>query len=305
MSMTNPTIWVALVAALASTSACATPPHCEELARCGGDFLVGAKDLGAGQDAVEWVATAPDACVDQVPTPPNPSQLLLIPPRPAGVRAVEPATVDWCNGLVLGADGTIRAYDDGWEQVLEQFGGWFPSIPLYSAQLEFQRNFQYSLTTVQYVAQHIELSSTCLVGQGVRLSCDDIRVQLPGFLERKFNMIAGLSADVYDDSCSATESGGCSCDYSVALTSTTAGPWATGNGQISFFDFDAAPPAAADYCMSGAELSLSGAKGADLFNRASLKTLKLAPPTCSDGVQSKSLGEEGVDCGGSCPDACD
>jgi hypothetical protein len=284
-------------------AACTTAPQCEELSKCGGDFLMGAKDL-EGVDAIEWVATAPGACVDQVPTPPNPGSLLLIPPRPAGVRAVEPTTVDWCNGLVLASDGAIRAYDDGWEQVLKQFGGWFPSVPLYTAQLEIQRGYQYSISTTQLVTQHAELSGTCLVGQGVKLTCGDLNAQLATFIENKFNAIAGLKADVYDNTCADGPDAGCSCDYNVSLTSTTAGPWGSETGQIAFFDFNAAPPARADYCVSGAGLSLSGEKGGDLFNRGSLKTLKLAAPTCSDGVQSKSLGETGIDCGGSCPNAC-
>lgn len=264
-----------LVAAV--LSGCTTTPHCEELSKCGGDFLAGAESAGEGVEATKWVAAAPDACVDQVPTPPNPASLLLIPPRPAGVRAVEPATADWCNGLVFGADGAIRAYDDGWEQVLKQYGGWFPSVPLYTAELEVQRGFQYSLTTTQLVTQHAELTNTCLVGQGVRLSCEDLEGQLPAFVEKTFNAISGLQADVYGERCADTSDGGCSCDYNVSLTSTTAGPWAAEQGQIAFFDFNAAPPARADYCVSAAGLSLSGSNGADLFNRGSLKTLKLAP----------------------------
>lgn len=292
------------VLAVAAAPGCTTSPQCEELPKCGGDFLVGAKDLGSGAEATEWVATAPGACVDQVPTPPSPASLLRIPPRPAGIRAVEPATADWCNGLVLGADGAIRAYDDGWEQVLKQFSGWFPSVPLYTAQLTLERHYQYSLVTTQLVTQHADLSTTCLVGQGVRLSCADLNAQLATFVEDRLNKITGLRAEVYDNRCAETSESGCACDYNVSLTSTTAGPWAAERGQISFFDFNAAPPARADYCVGAASLSLSGSQGADLFNRGSLKTLALLPPSCSDGVQSKSLAEEGVDCGGSCPSPC-
>jgi hypothetical protein len=97
----------------------------------------------------------------------------------------------------------------------------------------------------------------------------------------------------------------CSCDYNVSLTTTSGGPWAADNaGHLSFFDAQAAPPVRADYCASESSLQLSGSKATDLFNRNSLKTLMLKPPSCSDGVQSKTLGETGIDCGGSqCP-AC-
>jgi hypothetical protein len=92
----------------------------------------------------------------------------------------------------------------------------------------------------------------------------------------------------------------------VALTTTTVGPWASpnGSGRISFFDATAAPPAEADYCLSGDQLALSGTKQLDLFNRNSLKTLTLRAPSCTDRVQSKTLGEEGIDCGGQCPNPC-
>lgn len=284
---------------------CATKETCEPLTKCGGDFLAGAKAIGK-VTATEWVAAAPDACVDNVPTPPNPASLTLIPPRPAGIRAVEPSTVDWCNGLVLAGDGTIKDYDDGWFETLKQYAGWFPSVPLYEATLTMQQGFQYELTTRQLVTQHADLSPTCLVAQGVKLSCDQVGSQLQSFLEKKFNMVSGLRARVYTTGnapvCQQTTEDGCSCDYNVALSATTAGPWTSNAGEISFFDFTAAPPAQADYCVSAAGFSLSGTKGADLFNRGSLKTLQFKPQSCGDSVQSKS--EEGIDCGGSCPTAC-
>ncbi len=245
-----------------SLGGCTTPPYCDALGKCGGDFTVSASDLGSGAPSTEWVSTTVDACIDQVPNPPEPPSLALIPPRPAGTRAVEPSTIDWCAGLVLGADGTITGFDDGWYETLKKFNGWFPSVPLFTAQLELVKNNQYSLTTTQLVSQHIDFPATCLVAQGVVLTCDDIAAgQAPG-------------------------------------------PWAADNeGHLSFFDATAAPPVRADYCANAGSLELTGRKATDLFNRNALKTLTLRPPTCSDGVQSKTLGETGIDCGGQCP-AC-
>src|SRR5258706_6992206 len=99
---------------------CTTPVHCESLGKCGGDFLNKKSDLGSGDLSQEWASTSLDACTDNVPNPPDPPQLALIPPRPAGVRAVEPSTVDWCSGLALTADGNIKYFDDGWYETLKK-----------------------------------------------------------------------------------------------------------------------------------------------------------------------------------------
>lgn len=312
-----------LLLSASALSGCSTPVHCESLGKCGGDFLASKSDLKAGDLSQEWVASSTDACTDNVPNPPDPPQLALIPPRPAGVRAVEPSTVDWCAGLALTADGNIKAFDDGWYETLKKYNGWFPSVPMYTAQLEFVQNNQYTLKTVQLAKQHFELPNTCLVAQGVLLDadpakeCQGIGDKLTAFVVKRLEALKFLQATVYTSKnpadgsdlpvCLATAGAeySCICDYNVAITTTTAGPWASDNkGKISFYDATAAPPADADYCMSGGELQLSGTKQLDLFNRNSMKTLTLRAPSCTDGVQSKTLAEEGIDCGGQCPNPC-
>ncbi|HVY27549.1 MAG TPA: hypothetical protein VHB79_13415 [Polyangiaceae bacterium] len=310
----------ALLGAVA-LSGCTTPPHCDALGKCGGDFLAEAKDLGGGVASQEWVATVPDACVENVPTPPDPPSLALLPPRPAGVRPVEPSTTDWCGGLVLSSDGQggykVAAFDDGWVEALKRYNGWFPSIPLWTAQLEVGQGNLYTLQTTQLISQDIELSQNCVAAQGVRLSCGDLSTLLYTAVNEKLNgksagnskgtpLIPGLSAVVYDSagkpavSCSDDGQGGCSCKYNLSITTTNSGPWASSNGNISFFDSLAAPVSQTDYCVKGDSLQLSGSKDTDLFNRGALKTITFHKPSCSDGVQSKTLGETGVDCGGDC-----
>jgi hypothetical protein len=308
--------WVLLAVALGG---CTTPSYCDALGKCGGDFTVGAQDLGSGAASTEWVATAVDACIDQVPNPPDPPSLALLPPRPAGVRPVEPSTTDWCAGLVLSSDGQgsfkIASFDDGWVETIKRFNGWFPSIPLYTGQLEIVKNNQYTLTTTQLASQKVDLAANCLVAQGISLACGDVASLLGAFVSDKLNgkatgtgkgtpIIPGLSAVVYDNVCTAVSDAGCSCKYNVSITTTSSGPWANENGTLTFFDSLAAAPSQTDYCAKGGTLELSGTKETDLFNRNSLKTLKLKAPTCSDRVQSKTLGETGVDCGGPTCSAC-
>lgn len=308
----------------AAVGGCSTPLHCDALGKCGGDFLAQAKDLGSGAESQEWVATTKDACVDNVPTPADPPTLALLPPRPAGVRPVEPSTTDWCAGLVLSSDGQggykVAAFDDGWVEALKKYNGWFPSIPLWTAQLEVTRGNQYQLQTTQLVSQQMELSANCLVAQGIRLSCGDLATLLYTSVDEKLNgkaagngkgtpLVPGLSASVYaidggpDDPgviCTDAPELGCSCHYNLSLTTTTSGPWASDKGTVSFFDSSAAPASLTDYCVSGESFQLTGSKDTDLFNRGALKTLKLQKPSCTDHVQSKTLGETGIDCGGDC-----
>jgi hypothetical protein len=133
--------------------------------------------------------------------------------------------------------------------------------------------------------------------------CSDLTTPLKSFVETHLSGIKNLTATVYNNHCIAAADG-CSCDYDVQLVTKSSGPWAAAGSVISFYDDTAQPPAPADFCASGSTLSLTGSQSGDLFNRTSLKTLALHPPSCDDRVQSKSLGETGIDCGGSCPKAC-
>jgi hypothetical protein len=266
------------VAALALLGGCSTPPHCEELSKCGGDYLEGETDRGEGVLSTKWTAGMPDACIDQVPATPEPPSLAYIPPRPAGIRAVEPSTIDWCAGLVINNMGQITAFDDGWYEALVKYDGWFPGIPLYQGELTLFRNNQYEVKLTQLVSQHIELTQTCLIAQGTNISedtCDAITAQLATFVPKRLESIDGLEAQVYDARCVKDTQEGCICDYNMSLTSGARGPYAAGNdGRINFFDEDAAPPGRADYCAGGGTLQLTGSTGTDLFNRSGLKTLQ-------------------------------
>ena len=275
-----------------SLAGCTTPPFCEALNKCGGDFTAGAKDHGGPAPSTKWTAIQGDGCVDQVPNPPSPPSAALVPPRPAGVRAIEPSTLDWCAGLIISGDGTVQ-FDDGWFETLKKYNGWFPSVPLYSAELELMTNNQYAVSTTQLASQHYELTPQCLVAQGVTLQCSALGTALKTSVEATLGSVDALKTPAGSDKkafvytipegaplCSATTDGGCVCDYNVSLTTHTTGPMSFGTvtpGEINFFDAQAAPPVATDYCVSASGLTLSGAKEADLFNRASLKTLKLRP----------------------------
>jgi hypothetical protein len=277
---------------LTALAGCTTEPYCEEYTKCGGDFTAGKQVVGEDTAAsVKWIAGPTDACIDQVPNPPEPPSLAYIPPRPAGIRAVEPATIDWCAGLVINNMGDVTAFDDGWYETLIRYDGWFPSVPLYAADLTIHDNYQYSVAITQLVSQHTELTQTCLIAQGIVMPCGEIGNRLEAFVSKRLSGVTGLTATVYrndvngdgtadeqDAICLDDNKGGCTCDYNVSLVSGQQGPWADDEGRLAFFDSDAAPPARADYCVTGNSLQLTGARGTDLFNRHSLKTLELYHP---------------------------
>jgi hypothetical protein len=306
--------------ALASLSAgCTSAEFCEPLKKCGGDFLAAGKGDWGGDGVVraEWVVAAPaspstaasNSCVDQVQNPTQPPSLAKIPARPAGVRAVEPTTLNWCADLRFSADGNISVFDDGWYETLIRYRGWFPGIPLYTARLTIDEGGQqhYEMQTTQLVAQHYELPKTCMYAQGVAVACGDFAKGLDAYVTDRLMGLSkvGVAAEIYGTTCKDQAGGdGCVCDYNLALTATTTGPYAVDYkklpGEIAFFDSAASPPSGTEYCAQGSRLELTGHNGADLFNRTALKTLQFGPATCDDGVQSKSLGETGIDCGGSC-----
>jgi hypothetical protein len=262
--------------ALGALAGCSTELHCEELGKCGGNFLNGATDHGEGETSTKWTVDGTGACIDEVPPVPEPPSLAYIPPRPSGVRAVEPSTIDWCGGLVINNMGEVTAFDDGWYEALVKYDGWFPSIPLYKGELTMFSNNQYEVKLTQNVWQHAELTQTCLVAQGVKLTCEALNEQLAAFVSKRLGSIDGLEAEVYGNQCVADTGGGCMCDYYVSLTSGGIGPWSDNkDGRINFFDADAAPPGRADYCVTGGTLELTGSKGTDLFNRNGLKSLTL------------------------------
>jgi hypothetical protein len=64
-------------------------------------------------------------------------------------------------------------------------------------------------------------------------------------------------------------------------------------------------PAKITFCNKGGTLEMTGADGAYLYNNRGLRTMnlkKVEVPVCANSMQD--AGEEGVDCGGTCPTPC-
>ncbi len=284
----KPYFWVAALSpVIVLACGCQTPPYCDPLAQCGGDFMAGATDIWKNDGIVdsEWIVTGPDSCMDQLQPPPNPVSLVQQPPRLAGERPIERGTADWCSNLAIRQDGTIR-----------QYLGWYPPIPIRDGSLTFSADHTYSMQFVHFAPQHAEFSATCLTEQGVPINC-------PAF-GRNLKEFVAVEANIYNVLCYDNPAGGCLCDYDLSFFGGPNGRWTANGSTITFFDDLFGPPSLADYCLKGDTLEMTGQNGTRLFNQFALRTLRFRRPTCEDGALSKTKHELGVDCGGDCPATC-
>ena len=284
--------------AVVGVTGCKNAPFCVPLGACGGDLLAGQTDK-IGMDGLvdrEWSVTKATACEDQLETPPTPLALVRQPPAPANVRPPDNVTADWCSNIAFNPDGSIS-----------QFFVYAPPIPLKVGNLAisadpdstYRGTYEMQITFEQPFS--IAISESCLTTQGFRISCPVLGRQLGAKL--------AAEANIYEVRCYDPPGGegGCQCDYDLTFIGGPKGRWYTGQNSttINFFDVMLTPPVTADYCLGASgTLDLTGHDGAALFNEKSMRTLSFQPPSCHDGVQSPTLGETGIDCGGSCGNTC-
>jgi hypothetical protein len=291
---------------------CKTEPFCKPLGTCGGNFIVDSdKDFrkNDGLKDHEWTIHGQihgeltgSFCQDQLQVPPTPLSLLRQPPVQATDRPPDKVTADWCYNLVLKGSGEVN-----------RFIVWAPPIPLKVGQLVMSEDYDgardrgtYSMQITYAQTRSLEFSETCLTAQGIRPTCPELGRHLGQFLAAEANI---YSVRCYDP---GGNQGGCNCLYELTFIGGPNGRWFAGDvpGQVTFFDDLFNPPVKTDYCVSGdtasgqTVLELTGHDDQALFNAKSFRTMRLTPPSCSDGIQNISTGETGVDCGGPCAAAC-
>ncbi len=307
--------------------ACQTEPYCTERGKCGGDLMTGGSDFVVlsslhepppgmdtavlndtpGQDGAvdsEWSLSG--GCMDEVKSAPVALSQVRQPAKPAGERSVERTLPDWCSSIVLASDGSVKAYD-GFYTMLIANEGWFPAVPIASGTLELSQNGRYQVKLTQLLSQRIELSASCLTAQGASQSCSDFATKLKAFIDMQLQNFTkdpsyrGFSAAVGNVACGTNADAGCTCDYDLSITGGPSGRYAASGSQLTFFDDQYRPPSLTQFCSSGGNLDISSEDQTRLFNKADLRTTSWKKASCQDGVQSMSLGETGVDCGGMCP----
>lgn len=320
--------WAALLA-LAGGGGCQTEPFCQSTGSCGGDVMLGASDfvtLNALHEAPPGMETAPldgaalpdtavdsewslsGGCMDEVKSAPTPLSQVRQPAKPAGERPVERTLPDWCSSIVLASDGTVKEYD-GFYTMLLANEGWFPAVPMSAGSLTLSANGRYQVKLTQRLAQRVELSASCLSAQGASVTCGAFAVNLQKFIGEQLTEFTkdpsyrAFAAGVSNVVCGDMPSGGCQCDYDLAISGGPSGRYSRVGSTLTFFDDQFKPPSLADYCANGSGLQVGSQQQTRLFNRADLRSTAWSKPSCQDGVQSLSLGETDIDCGGSCP-AC-
>jgi hypothetical protein len=274
---------------------CHTKPYCEELGRCGGNFMKNGKPNVEGVLTTEWVAKAEETCTDQVQPPVNIVQLSQQPSRTAGSKPTGNATYDWCQNLEQFGDGTLEVTTI------------FPTIPASNATVEFAADGTYHAHFLNYQPLQMQFSAACRASQGINQTCPA--------MGRAIREATAAESNVTNMRCYDDGEGGCLCDYELKLFTSLPGNWeASPDGILTFYDQSEAPnpPAPVDFCMRGdTTLELTGHNGQQLFNRPALRTLVMHPVSCTDGVQDQ--GEDGVDCSnppeegkapGPCPNPC-
>jgi hypothetical protein len=294
---------------VSSVSGCKTKPYCDSLGACGGDFLNGGADIYNNDGLLdrEWTVLGEDTsgnptgavCQDQLQTPPAPLALLRQPPVQANQRPPDTITSDWCYNLVLKSTGDV-----------DLFELWQPPLPIKVGQFTISEDFDHSHNRGTYIYQNttdqtetLHLTESCLTAQGIRLQCPEFGRRLGEYLEMEPNLYYVRCYDPDDKSL-----GGCDCQYELSFIGGTVGRWYSdpGSTQITFFNQSFAFADKADYCYypNDKSIDLTGSDDSALFNQTSLRTMHMTAPSCNDGVRSYTLGEEGIDCGGQCPNAC-
>jgi hypothetical protein len=100
----------------------------------------------------------------------------------------------------------------------------------------------------------------------------------------------------------AAAGGGCNCTFAIVETGGPYGPYSVGNGLLMvtlFPETSFQKKVTTSYCVDGSTLRFGAA--ADSL-AAGLSRITLHRVSCEDG--KKDGAEEGIDCGGYCPDAC-
>jgi hypothetical protein len=246
---------------------CQTEPYCQSLGACAGDVMQGAAPDSA------W--TLNGGCMDEVKSAPTPLTQVRQPAKPAGERPVERTLPDWCSSIVLAADGTVKEYD-GFYTMLLANEGWFPAVPLTGGTLTFSADGRYRVSLTQSLAQRVELSASCLSAQGASLTCTAFATNLQTFITEQLTEFTKdpsyreFTAAVNDVACGDAPTGGCICDYDLAISGGPSGRYSQAGSTLTFFDDQFRPPSLANYCVNGS-LEISSQAQTRLFNKADLR----------------------------------
>ena len=261
-------------------SSCSQGPVCEELASCGGSPV--------GQ----WAQRPPESqagtyCQESMNRPPVEGHLQNQLHPVARQRLPEKTHADWCYELVITGDEVSS---------LKKHNYWWENFPYIKGLVEYNDNGEFRMGFNREAFVDRWYSQTCMRKYGYSGSCKDFEAEL-----EKANVGAG---EYNTFNCTENaQKGGCDCNFNIFEVHSVFGRYAVEGGAISHFP--ASPNAhfsQAALCVQGDTMQLSGMFNSFLWDRPGLRTIELVRVNCEDGVQGP--GEQGVDCGRGCPNAC-
>ena len=214
---------------------------CQSLGHCGGDLQRSdATQVPSALGGTEWVATAPDACQEQLPTQ---------------------EAYDACDKVRPSVDGGVTG------------GLMYPLLPFEHALVIVPGSDGSSFDLHFRASAHLAMffSATCRAGWAVALSCPA--------LGRRIYESTVAESNVRGLRCADDEAEGAAAPVSYQLTQFFDVPCVERekNGVISLVNHNnlSSPVAPVDYCVQGDTLELSGHDDQMLFNPAfSVRTLR-------------------------------
>jgi hypothetical protein len=294
-STTLPCVFaLSLVAALSSS--CMQKPACQELGNCGGPVPIGTWVLQPGTES----------CTEDLYEPASDPRLIGGAEIPAArTPPIEPAVYDWCDLLVTSSGTSIQTHAANF---------YAESAPVGRASIRIDANGHWAAGITRTGTYVLDFPTICMREFGAMdgRSIDPMATPPgpPGTVCQQLQVTlraSGLGNGAYPNTTcqqNPADLGGCLCAFDVTATGGPSGYYSQINSNTLQFLPGTNFPENVTYCNEDTTLELTGADGEYLFGTKGLRTLRLAKfvPNCTDG--SRGDGEDGVDCGGGCPNAC-
>ncbi len=279
---------------------CTQAPLCPELGECGGAIPFGTWALDPGHVS----------CVEDLYQPTTDTRLFGAEIPAARVPTVEPALYDWCYLLVAGSGNTIQLKPPPFYTESPQIG---------AAEISYNADYTYTVGITRTGTFQFDFPAACMRAFGAidgrpanpEIDPNGPPVNICEQLEVPIRS-NGIGEGAYpntDCSPNPADPGGCICFFDMSAASGPGGRFEVLDSHTILHYASNNFPAKVTFCNKGSELELTGADGAYLFNQKGLRTMSLvsgqspaAADPCTNGAQD--TGEEGIDCGGTCPTAC-
>jgi hypothetical protein len=307
--MTNSTTLSSVIALCglfaAVTSGCKQPPNCPELGNCGGPVPVGNWALSPAMNVNGVVTPEHGSCTEELYYPAADPRIVGGQPiTPARVPPIEPAVYDWCDQLITSSGTSIQTH-------AANFYTGSPKIGAATIRIEANGHWSAGITrTGTYV---LDFPALCMREFGA-MDGKPVNPMDPASpngnvckqLEVPLRMSGMGNGSYQNTTCEPNPDDplGCLCAFDVQETGGPSGYYKVLNANTLVFLPGTNFPQTVTYCNKGDSLELTGTDGEYLFGTTGLRTLDLGKvvPNCNDGMNGP--GEEGIDCGPGCPNAC-